>query len=107
MSLGIIDNKKIDLTSDEWSMYNQIVVSYTKEPYQKGDDFFIDLFETDEDGIIIFLKPPSQRQISLEIYLFMMSVMQHQHIRKMYNQIEVLSKQLSLKIENELKEKNK
>jgi len=38
MSLGIIDNKKIDLTSDEWSMYNQIVVSYTKEPYQKGDD---------------------------------------------------------------------
>lgn len=101
----IIDHKKIDLTTDEWNMYQQIVDSYTKAPYQKGEDYFIDLFETDSEGIIIFLKPPSQRQTSLEIFLFLMCVMQHQHIRLMYKQIEDLSKQLTDKIENSLKDK--
>ncbi len=95
------------MTEDEFRMYTQIVQSYTKEPYQKGEDFFIDLFETDDQGMIIFLKPPSQRQVSLEIFLFMMCVMQHQHIRNMYNQIQSLSKELTQKIENDLKEKNK
>ncbi len=88
-------------------MYLDIVESYTKVPYQKGEDFFIDLFETNEQGMIVFLKPPSQRQVSLEIFLFMMCVMQHQHIRNMYNQVESLSKQLTKKIDDDLKEKNK
>ncbi len=104
--IKIIDNKKIDLSDDEWSMYQRIVTSYTKVPYQKGEDFFIDLFETDESGLIVFLKPPTQRQISLEIFLFLMCVMQHQHLRNMYKHIEDLSKQLNDKIDSELKTKN-
>lgn len=107
MAIHIIDHKKVDLTDDEWNMYCQIVDSYTKAPYQKGEDFFIDLFETDDKGIIVFLKPPSQRQVSLEIFLFMMCVMQHQHIRNMYNQIQNLSQQLDQKIDLAIKEKNK
>lgn len=98
MSMRIIDKKKIDLTEDEWNMYLKIVESYTQPPYQKGEDYFIDLFETDNDGIIIFLKPPSQRQVSLEIFLFMMSVMQHQHLRVMYKQVDELCKKMEEKI---------
>jgi hypothetical protein len=98
MTLHIIDKKKIDLTDDEWAMYQRIVASYTKLPYQKGEDFFIDLFETDADGLIVFLKPPSQRQVSLEIFLFCMSVMQHQHLRSMQKQMSNLCKKVEEKL---------
>lgn len=98
MSLRVIDNKKIEMTEDEWRMYLDIIQAYTKAPYQKGEDFFIDLFETDDDGVIIFLKPPSQRQISLEIFLFMMSIMQHQHLRLMHKQVDELCKKFEEKL---------
>jgi hypothetical protein len=83
----IIDNKKLEMTVDEYAMYQKIVASYTKQPYQKGEDLFIDLFEVDDDGIIIYLKPPSQRQVSLEIFLFCMSICQHQHLRAMHREV--------------------
>lgn len=98
MTIHIIDNKKVDMTDDEFNIYKKIVQSYTKPPYQKGEDFFIDLFETDDEGIIIFLKPPSQRQVSLEIFLFVMSVMQHQHLRNMTQRVDELCKKLEDKI---------
>ena len=98
MSFVIIDKKKVDLTGDEYQMYKNIVASYTKPPYQKGEDFFIDLFEVDEEGIILFLKPPSQRQVSLEIFLFCMSIMQNQHMRKMQDQVNDVVKRLEEKI---------
>ncbi len=98
MTLRLIDHKKIDVTDDEWNMYQRIVDSYTNAPYQKGEDFFIDLFETDDDGIIIFLKPPSQRQTSLEIFLFLMSIMQHQHLRMMSKRVDELCKKMEDKL---------
>lgn len=92
-----IDNKKIDLTEDEWDMYLKITKSYTT-PTNKGEDLFIDLFETDEDGIIVFLKPPSKRQTSFEVFLFLMSVMQHQHLRLMHKQVDDICDQFRSKI---------
>ena len=92
-----IDNKKIDLTDDEWNMYLKIVKSYTT-PTNRGEDLFIDLFETDDNGIIMFLKPPSKRQTSFEVFLFLMSAMQHQHLRLMYKEVEGISKQMKEKI---------
>ena len=82
MPMIIIDNKKVDLTADEVDMYHRIVRSYTSIT-NRGEDLFINLFETDAAGIIIFLKPPSTRQTSFEVFLFLMAVMQHQHIRIM------------------------
>jgi len=98
MPLVIIDKKRVDLTSDEEAMYRKIVHSYTTLT-NKGEDLFIDLFETDDQGIIIFLKPPHIRQTSLEVFLFLMSIMQHQHLRQMHAQIDDLC--------NQIKEKNK
>lgn len=95
--MKIIDNKKIDLTDDEWDMYQKIVKSYTNLT-NKGEDLFIDLFETNDDGIIVFLKPPSKRQTSLEVFLFLMSVFQHQHLRLMYKQVNDMCEQMKNKI---------
>lgn len=71
------------MTDDEWSMYQKIVKSYTT-PTNKGEDLFMELFESDDNGIIIFLKPPSRFRTSLEVFLFLMSLMQQQHLRLMY-----------------------
>lgn len=98
MGLHVIDNKRIDMTDDEWDMYQKIVKSYTTAT-NKGEDLFIDLFETDHNGIIIFLKPPSKFRTSFEIFLFLMSLMQHQHLRQMQQQINDLVAQVKEKLQ--------
>ncbi len=96
MTIQIIDNKKVEMTSDEWDMYQKIVKSYT-DLTGKGEDLFIDLFETNDDGIIIFLKPPSKRRTSLEVFLFLMALMQHQHLRLMHQQVDEALKEVKKK----------
>jgi hypothetical protein len=99
MGLKIIDNKKVDMTDDEWSMYIKIVKSYTTLT-NKGEDLFIDLFESDDNGIIIFLKPPSTRQTSFEVFLFLMALFQHQHLRLMHKQIDDVVAQIKEKFQD-------
>ena len=97
--MRIIDNKKVDMTDDEWQMYQKIVKSYTTMT-NKGEDLFIDLFETDDNGVIMFLKPPSKRQTSFEVFLFLMSLMQHQHLRLMQKQVDDLCAQVREKLKD-------
>lgn len=87
MSLHVVDNKKVEMTDDEWALYQKICKSYTVGP-NKGEDMFIDLFETDDNGIIMFLKPPSKRGTSFEVFFFMMALFQHQHLRLMHQQVD-------------------
>jgi len=96
MPIRIVCNKKLDMTDDEFKMYENIVKSYTTAN-NKGEDLFIDLFESNNEGIITFLIPPSKRQTSLEIFLFLMSLQQHQSLRKMFNEVELLIKQVKEK----------
>lgn len=97
MSIHVVNNKKLEMTDDEWSMYQKIVKSYTT-PTNKGEDLFMDLFETDDSGIIIFLKPPSKFRTSLEVFLFLMSLMQHQHLRLMQQQVDDMVAQVKDKL---------
>lgn len=86
------------MTDDEWNMYQKIVKSYTT-PTNKGEDLFRDLFETDDFGIITFLRPPSTFRTSFEIFLFLMSLMQHQHLRIMHSQVDDMVAQVKAKIQ--------
>lgn len=103
MPMVIIDNKKVDLTQDEADMFTKIVKSYTTTS-NRGEDLFIDLFESDTNGIIIFLKPPSKRQTSFEVFLFLMSIFQNQHLRLIYKEVDNICSQMKDKM-NELDEK--
>lgn len=94
----IVDNKKIDLTDQEWQTYLDICKSYDQPPSIQGKDLFCDLFETDDNGIIIFLKPPT-RQTSFEVIFFLTNIMHHQHLRSMHKQVDDVCK----KLEDELK----
>jgi hypothetical protein len=98
MPLRIVDNKKVDMTDHEFDLYEKIVKSYTNLPYQKGEDLFMDLFESDDNGIIVFLRPPTDKATTLEIFLFLVSLMNQQHLRAMYAQIEDLANQVKQKL---------
>lgn len=98
MPLRIVDNKKVDMTEHEFALYQQIVKSYTNLPYQKGEDLFMDLFEADENGIILFLRPPTEKATTLEIFLFLVSIMNQQHLRMMHSQIDDLANQIKQKL---------
>lgn len=85
------------MTNDEWTQYESICRSYD-EPNFKGSDLFAGLFETDDNGIIMYLRPPSTKRTSFEVYLFLMSLMQHQHLRLMHAQVDDLVLQVKTKL---------
>lgn len=78
--LKIIDNKRIEMTNEEYDLYNKICSSYPK-----GKDLFKGLFETDSEGLIIFLIPP-QKEFSMEVVIFLQNLMIQQHLRKIYKE---------------------
>jgi len=96
--IKVIDNKKIELTDYEWETYQNIVKSYNNV-CGDGKILFRDLFETDNDGIILHLNPPSKNKTTMEVFLFLMSVYQSQHIRLMYSRIEDLCDQINQKMQ--------
>lgn len=95
--IRIIDNKKINLTADEFALYNKIATSYDRQNFQ-GKDLFKGLFETDDNGIIIFLKPPTAKYTSMEVYMFLIGVMVHQHLGVACEHVDKLGASLVGKI---------
>jgi len=95
--IGIIDHKKIDMSPEDWDRYRKIVKSYTTVDI-KGEDLFVDLFETNNDGIIITIKPPSNRRTSFEIFFFIIAIYQHQHMNLIHEQVDDLCAQIKEKI---------
>ena len=96
--LRIIDNKRIDLTNEEWTLYQKVCESYDVERRGiKGKDLFSNLFETDKKGIIIFLKPP-QQLTSMEVYMFLVSIMIHQHLGVACDHVDGLVKKMDTKM---------
>jgi hypothetical protein len=90
--MRIIDNKKVCITDDEFRFYNNLCREYDR-PNFKGESLFVDHFESDDDGIIVFVKPPSKRYSSLEVYTFIVSLMVNQHLRVMREQTESFVKE--------------
>lgn len=91
--LRIIDNKRISLTDAEFKLYQEICRSYDT-PNFKGEDLFKDLFETDKNGIVIFLRPPAKQYTSMEVYMFLVSVMIHQHLGTACEHVEIVLKEV-------------
>ena len=88
-SIKIIDNKKVSLTEPEYACYQQICQSYNRANFE-GSDLFKGLFETDNKGIITFIRPPAERYTSLEVYLFVCSLHLEQQIREQNKTVEKL-----------------
>lgn len=98
----IIANRKIELTEDEHALYVSICRSYDR-PNFKGEDLFLDIFETNDDGLITFLRPPSTKFTSWEVFMFCMTVQQQQQLRMMHRQIDDMRDQLNKRLDEALK----
>ena len=77
-----IDNKKVNMTTEEYNEYIQICRSYDR-PSFKGEELFKNLFETNDDGMIVYIKSLGNKQISLEVLFFITNLMQNQWLRAM------------------------
>ena len=102
-TIRIIDNKKVWVTDDEFRYYGEICKGYDRPNFQ-GSELFKDHFEVNNDGIIIFVKPPYKQYSSLEVYTFLISLMVNQHLRLSRDQMMSFVKEASTKFEKELKE---
>ena len=101
----IINHKRVEMTNEEFEMYQAICKSYDR-PNFKGEELFIDLFETNSDGIITFVRPADKRQFSMEVYCFMLSVMVNQHLRVSHETVQALVSETKVNVENIAKYSN-
>jgi len=99
MQKRAIDNQFVLMTDDEYKLYQDICKSYDRPPSIQGKDLFVGLVVSDNEGYITFIKPPSQRQTSLECYLFIASIFQHQQLRLMHKQVDDLCANIKLQAE--------
>jgi hypothetical protein len=81
MQKHIIDNKPVLMSNAEWQAYQDICKSYDNPPRVQGAQLFTGLFTSTDEGIITFIHPPSVRQTSMECFLFICALFQHQHMR--------------------------
>lgn len=105
--IRIIDNKRLLLTNDEFEQYRSICRSYDR-PNFKGEHLFKGLFNSDNDGIILNLNPPGNgQQLSFEIFLYLIKIMVHQHMRIVRQQNLSLMKETQDNIANMLQDLRK
>jgi hypothetical protein len=76
-----IDNKRLDLSDEEYQYYNTLVETFGKED-------FSGLFSTDKNGQIISITPPVDRQISLGVIFFILNIMMNQRLRSLEDMIK-------------------
>jgi len=76
-------NKRIDLSSDEFSYYKMLSDKY-------GSDVFRSLFETDQNGIITSVTPPLDGQTPMAVIFYMLNVMFAQRMRILDARLDAL-----------------
>ena len=101
----VVDNKKIEMTDSEFAEYEKICKA-SDLPHFKGEELFRDKFVTDDNGKIVYLKALGNKYINFEVVFFLMNLMQNQHLRAMYDEIDILNKKVCDKLKV-LEEKEK
>ena len=66
---------KGDLSKEEFDAYNEIISIVDKNE-------FVGIFDTDNNGIINFIMPPVDKNISMIVIFFLLNVMFNQRMRK-------------------------
>ncbi len=69
-----VANKRLDLSESEHKYYLLLIQKYS-------DTFFRDLFESDNNGIVVSVSPPLDGQTPMAIVFFMLNVMFSQRMR--------------------------
>ena len=73
-----IAHQKVEMTDQEYQYYKELVSQFTDDK-NKGEEYFKELFESDEEGFITFIKP--NRPIPWAIVFFVQQLMITQRLR--------------------------
>lgn len=76
--MKVIDYKKVDMTDEEHNYYKELVTQFTDDT-TKGTEYFKDLFDVDDDGFIMLIKPT--KSIPWAILFFIQQLMISQRLR--------------------------
>jgi hypothetical protein len=81
--IRIVNNKKVEMTNDEFAEFKAICLNYERKNY-KGEEIFSGKFETNDDGMIVFIKSyHGNTPMSFEGMFFLMNLSQNQWLRAM------------------------
>ena len=95
--MRIIDNQKCDITDFEYNEYIRICRSYDR-PNFRGEELFRGLIQTDNNGKIVYIKPPSTRYTSFEAVSFAFFLFNAHGLREMQKQVDDMLKEAREKI---------
>lgn len=76
--MKVIDYQNVDMTEEEFAYYKELVNQCTTNNF-KGQEYFRDLFKTDEDGFIILITP--NKSVPWAVLFFVQQVMINQRLR--------------------------
>jgi len=101
--------KKILMTDGEHEEYLSICKAYDA-PARKGESLFVDMFEVDDDGRLLYIKALGKRQSSFEVIFFLFGLMQNQWLRVVMRETNNELKKIRVKskiLDNKIKEVDK
>lgn len=74
----VIDYKKVDMTDQEFLYYKELVKQFSTDTFN-AEEFFRDLFDTDDYGFIVMIMP--KKSIPMVILHFVQMLMINQRLR--------------------------
>lgn len=89
--MAVIDYQKVNMTDAESEYYNQLVKQYSVDG-KNGADYFRNLFETDDNGMITIIKPT--KSVPWVVLFFIQNIMINQRLRENDNRILELEKRI-------------
>ena len=69
--MKVIDYKKIDMSEAEFAYYKELTKAFSDDTFS-GEDYFRELFDTDENGLITIVKV--EKSIPWAILFFIQQV---------------------------------
>ena len=83
----IINFKSVEMNEEEHKYYEELVKSFST-PEKSGKNYFRDLFDVDEDGCIMFIRPPLKMEVPWAVLVFLQNLMINQRLRRMEKKVE-------------------
>lgn len=85
--IRVIDHKAVDMTDEEFEYYNKIIEEFTYGIHN-GKEQFHDIFDVDDDGCILLIRPSLKKQVAWAAIMFLQNLMINQRLRRMETKIK-------------------
>ena len=85
-----VGNKRLELSDSEFYYYNSLVSQF-------GTKDFVGLFDTDKNGILTSITPPTDSPIHIGVVYFVLNVMMNQRVRMLDEELKKVNEKIASK----------